>query len=81
MEEYWSKFKYPSAYKLYQIMKKEGHTVTLSEVDEFVSSKRMHQLHKKTWHNIQCHIVAFAKNGLRFADLLDMQNFGRKKRF
>ena len=80
MEEYWRKFKYPSAYKLYQIMKKEGNTVTLSEVDKFVSSKRTHQLHKKTRHNIQDHIVAFTKNGLWFADLLDMQNFSRQNK-
>ena len=80
MKEYWREFKYPSSYKLYQIMKKEGHTVTLSEVDEFVSSKRTHQLHKKRRHNIQGHIVAFAKNGLWFADLLDMQNFSRQNK-
>ena len=79
MEEYLRKFKYPSAYKLYQIMKRAGHNVTLSDVDEFVNSKRTHQLHKKTRHNIQAHIIAFAKNGLWFADLIDMQNFSRKK--
>ena len=43
MEEYWNKFKYPSAYKLYQIMQRESHNVTLSEVDEFVSFKITHQ--------------------------------------
>ena len=73
MEEYWRKFKYPGAYKRYQIMKKEDHTVTLSEGDEFVSSKRTHQLHNKRRHNIQGHIVAFTKNGLWFGDLLEMQ--------
>ena len=80
MEEYWRKFKYQSAYKLYQIMKRASHNVTLSEVDAFVSSKRTHQLHKKTRHNIQGHIIAFAKHGLWFADLLDMQNFSRQNK-
>ena len=80
MDEYWRKFKYPSAYKLYQIMKMAGHNVSLSDVDEFVSSKRTHQLHKKTMHNIQGHMIAFAKNGLWFADLLDMQKFSRQNK-
>ena len=61
-------------------MKRAGHNVTLSEVNEFVSSKRTHQLHKKTRHNIQGHIIAFAKTGLWFADLLDMQNFRQQNK-
>ena len=80
MEEYWRKFKYPSAYKLYQTMKRAGHNVTLSEVDEFVSFKRPHQLHKKTRHYIQGHIIEFANNGLWFADLLDIHYFSRQNK-
>ena len=77
MDEYWRKFKYPSAYKLYKIMRKAGREVTLSDVDEFVRSQSTHQLHTKTRHNIQGHILAFSKNSLWFADLLDLQNFSR----
>ena len=39
MEEYWHKYKYPSGYKLYQIMSKAVQEIALSEVDEFVREK------------------------------------------
>ena len=80
LEETWKKHGYPSAYKLYLILKKRNPEIKLASVDEFVSAQKAHQLHKKTRHSVQGHIVAYCKDGLWFADLLDMSNYSRQNK-
>jgi transposase InsO family protein len=50
------------------------------DVDAFVGVQKAHQLHKKTRHSIQGHIVAYCKDCLWFADLLDMSNYSRQNK-
>ncbi len=80
MEDIWQKHGYPSAMKLYKIMKRSSPDITFTEVDKFVSEKRTYQLHKKTKRKIQGHIVAYCENCLWFGDLLDMSNYGRQNK-
>jgi hypothetical protein len=71
---------YPSAHKLYLILRKEGLEIRFMDVDAFVGAQKAHQLHKKTCHSIQGHIVAYCKDCLWFADLLDMSNYSRQNK-
>ena len=80
LEETWRKHGYPSAYKLFLILRKKDPSVRLDFVDEFVRAQKAHQLHKKTRHSIQGHIVAYCKDCLWFADLLDMSNYSRQNK-
>ena len=77
MEEAWQKHGYPSALKLYKIMKRN---VPFADVDKFVSEQKTYQLHKKTRRQIQGHIVAYCQNCLWFADLLDLSNYSRQNK-
>ena len=80
MEEAWQKHGYPSVIKFYRILKKSDDDVLFSDVDEFVRSQKAHQLHKKTRRQIEGHIVAYCKDCLWFADLLDMSNYSRQNK-
>ena len=80
MEEAWQKHGYPSAYKLYLILRKKDPEIKLAHVDDFVKAQKTHQLHKKSRHSIQGHIVAYCKDCLWFADLLDMSNYSRQNK-
>ena len=80
IEETWGKHGYPSAHKLYLILRKKDPETRLEGVDEFVRAQKAHQLHKKTRHSVQGHIVAYCKDCLWFADLLDMSNYSRQNK-
>ena len=80
METDYEKYKYPSAYKFYKIMKKKNPEITFDEIDNFVKQQKSYQLHKKQTNKIQGHIVAYAENALWFIDLLDMSNYSRQNK-
>jgi transposase InsO family protein len=80
LEATWCKHGYPSAHKLYLILRKEGLDIRFVDVDCFVGAQKAHQLHKETRHSIQGHIVAYCKDCLWFADLLDMSNYSRQNK-
>jgi transposase InsO family protein len=80
LETTWREHGYPSTYKLYLILRKEGLDIRFVDVDAFVGAQKPHQLHKKIRHSIHGHIVAYCKDCLWFADLLDMRNFSRQNK-
>lgn len=80
MEEAWQKYGYPSPLRFYKLLKKTDPEITFAEVDKFVRENRTYQLHKKTRRQIQGHIVAYCKDCLWFADLLDMSNYSRQNK-
>jgi hypothetical protein len=81
MEEALQKHGYPSALKFYRILNKyNGSEVKFADVDEFVRAQKAHQLHKKTRQQTEGHRVAYCKNCLWFADLLDMSNYSRQNK-
>ncbi len=80
MEANYEKYKYPSAFKFYKIMKKINPEIKFEEVDSFIKQQKSYQLHKKPRKQIQGHIVAYAENALWFIDLLDMSNYSRQNK-
>ena len=80
MEQVYEKYKYPSAFKFYRIMKKKDPTIKFEDIDQFVKSQKSYQLHKKQTQKIQGHIIAYHENALWFMDLLDMSNYSRQNK-
>ena len=78
--QYWEKYKYPYADKFYQILKKDGISVSRQEVEDFIAKQETSQLHKKKHNTVKGHIVAYEPDFIWFADLLDMQNYSRKNK-
>jgi len=47
LEILYKKFNFPGVSKLYAITKKEGKNISLKQIKEFISTKRISQLYKK----------------------------------
>jgi putative lipoic acid-binding regulatory protein len=55
IKEKYQEFGYPSAYKLFKIMKKDHPDIKLNSIIEVVEKEKPHQLHKKTKSKISAH--------------------------
>jgi len=77
IKQKYQEFGYPSAYKLFKIMKKENPEIKLNKIIEVIENEKPYQLHKKTKTKVTAHMVAFRENQIWLADLLDMSNYSR----
>jgi len=77
IREQYQKFGYPSAGKLYKIMKKDHPEVKMNDIIEVIQEETPYQLHKKTRNTVRAHMVAFRENQIWLADLIDMSNYSR----
>ena len=77
MKEVYESSGYPSAARLYALLKKKGETVTHKQVEEFVASQEVAQLHRpRLTHKAEQHpITASDPQWDMQGDLIDMQKF------
>jgi transposase InsO family protein len=80
LEELYQSYNFPSAGKLFIIAKKEGLNVKLKDVEEFVKSKFVNQVHSQQKHTSKGHIVAFYPNESWQADLLDFSKYDKENK-
>ena len=75
--KYWIKYKYPSPYKLYSILKRKGYDVNFDSLDSLLKSQKIYQMHRESRHRLRGHIVAYSLNDLWFMDLMDLKNYSK----
>ena len=59
IEQFYSENNYPSADKLYKILKKNNHSITLSKIKEWLLIQETEQIMKPVKKQSTGHIVAF----------------------
>ena len=79
MDKIYKKYNYPSAYKFYKILKDEGLTYTMKQVNEFIKNQNVAQLHKVSNKNRNTfkNITAHSPNEIFQIDLLDYTKYSR----
>ena len=75
IEQFYLENNYPSADKLYKILKKNNHSITLSKIKEWLLKQETEQIMKPVKKQSTGHIVAFKQNEFWNIDIFDLSKF------
>ena len=77
IEEYYLQNNYPSADKLYKLLKKDNHSIAFSRVKEWLSKQEVEQVMKPVKKQTTGHIVAFKENEIWNIDIFDLSKYDK----
>ena len=77
IEEYYLQNNYPSADKLYKLLKKDNHSIAFSRVKEWLSKQEVEQVMKPVKKQTTGHIVALKENEIWNIDIFDLSKYDK----
>ena len=77
IEQYYLDNNYPSSEKLYKMLKKDNHSITLKKVKEWLSKQETEQIMKPVKKSSSGHIGAFKPNEFWNIDIFDLSKYDK----
>ena len=77
IEQYYLDNNYPSADKLYKLLKKDNIVISLNKIKEWLSKQEVEQITKQAKNKSTGHITAFFENEFWNIDIFDLSKYDK----